>query len=81
MSQPVNQLPAHRDEWAFFAFDELFFYWEAYAVAVDELIFTIIAGVVAVTAIAFTLIPHWTAVGFVLPLIVVLYIDLLGKSI
>ena len=77
-AQPINQTPEHRAEWAFFSFEKMFFYWEAYAVAVDELVFTMISGVVAVTFISFLFIPHWTSVLFVLPSITVLYIDLLG---
>ena len=78
MVQPINQLDYTKDEWRFFAFDELFFYWEAYAVAVDELISTMAGGVIAVCVISAVFMPHWTAVAFVLPFIVVLYIDLLG---
>ena len=46
--------------------------------AVSELVFTTIMGVFAVTATSLILIPHWTAALFVLPLISILYIDLLG---
>jgi Niemann-Pick C1 protein len=35
-------------------------------------------GVTAVTAVAFLLVPHWTAAFFILPLISLLYVDLLG---
>lgn len=78
MAQPINNMPQHADEWAMFSFNDLFFYWEAYAVAVDELILTIISGVVSVTLISFIFIPHWSAACFVLPMIMVLYINLLG---
>ena len=49
-----------------------------YAVSIKELVFTTIWGVVAVCAIGFIIIPHWSAVCFVGPLIVMLYFDLLG---
>jgi hypothetical protein len=49
-----------------------------YTVAVDELIFTTIWGVVAVCVVGFLMIPHWTAVLFVGPLIIMLYFYLLG---
>jgi len=78
MAQPINMMPQHQDDWAMFSFNDLFFYWEAYAVAVDELVMTIISGVVSVTLIAFIFIPHWSAAFFVLPMIMVLYINLLG---
>ena len=51
---------------------------EFYSVAIDELIFTTISGVLAVTFVAFLLIPHWTASLFVFPMMVILYVDLLG---
>jgi Niemann-Pick C1 protein len=47
-------------------------------VSAKELRFTTIMGIVAVTGVTFLLIPHWTAAIFVLPLISVLYLDLLG---
>lgn len=39
---------------------------------------TTILGVVSVTVVAFLFIPHWTAALFVLPMISILYVDLLG---
>jgi Patched family len=51
---------------------------ELYAVAVQELIFTTVAGVAAVCLVGFIIIPHWTAICFVGPLIIMLYFDLLG---
>ncbi|CAB9502757.1 Protein patched homolog 1 [Seminavis robusta] len=78
-SQPVNQQIHHQHDWAFFAHDELFGYWEAYAVSVQELWFTIVAGVIAVTFIAFVFVPHWTGAFLICPLIVILYINMLGS--
>lgn len=74
-AQPVN---ANLKEWAFFTYDTLYDLWELYLVLIDELILTTVIGVVAVAAVALFLIPHWTASLFVLPLISILYIDLLG---
>lgn len=51
---------------------------ELYAVAVEELVATTVFGVLAVCAVGFVVIPHWTAVCFVGPLIIMLYFDLLG---
>jgi len=79
LAQPINQMEEHQKDWAFFAYDELFGYWEAYSVSVDELVFTMIAGVVAVTFISFVFIPHWTGAPLVCPLIIVLYINMLGS--
>lgn len=50
-----------------------------YAVSVQELIFTIVAGVVALSAIAFVFIPHWTGAVLVCPLIIILYINMMGS--
>jgi multidrug efflux pump subunit AcrB len=47
-------------------------------VTVKEMITTTVIGVVAVTGVAFLFIPHITAAFFVLPLICVVYIDVLG---
>ena len=52
---------------------------EFYAVAVDELVFTTVSGIIAVCFVGFVLIEHWTATGFVLPMILLLYVDLLGE--
>ena len=50
-----------------------------YTVAVQELVFTTISGVVAVNIIGFLMIPHWTAILFVFPIIIMLYFLLLGE--
>ncbi|CAB9502719.1 Pick C1-like protein 1 [Seminavis robusta] len=74
-SQPVNQ---GKEDFAFFNYGSIYNIWEFYRVAVDELILTTITGVVAVTGVALVLVPHWSAALFVLPLISILYIDMLG---
>ena len=52
--------------------------WEFYGAITRELIFSTIAGVVAVGLIGFLLIPHWSAICFLLPLIIILYLDVMG---
>lgn len=52
--------------------------WGFYAKSAEEIALTTIFSVVAVTVVTMLLVPHWTAALFVLPLISVLYIDLLG---
>jgi Niemann-Pick C1 protein len=74
-AQPVNQ---GQNDWAFFTFSGNYNIWEFYAVSAKELALTTILGVVAVTGVALFLIPHWTAALFTLPMIAVLYINLLG---
>jgi Niemann-Pick C1 protein len=74
-SQPINQ---GKEEASFLTYSRAYNIWEFYSIAVGELIFAAIVGVAAVTAIAFLLIPHWTAALYVLPLMCVLYVDILG---
>ena len=74
-NQPIN---SGRSDWAFFTFDEIYFIWDFYTVAVDELIFTTVIGIASVTALAAFLVPHWSASFIMLPLISLLYLDLLG---
>ena len=75
LQQPTNQ---GLKDLNFFSFDTIFFYWELYAQAVQELSVTILSGIVAVTLVSVILIPHWSAVLFVLPGIVIMYINFLG---
>jgi len=77
LSQPINQIG---DELALFTFDDMYFFWELYSTVVDELIFSTMTCVVVVTGVTFVTIPHWSAVAFVLPLIIMLYFDMLGTS-
>lgn len=79
LAQPVNK--DSPDKLKFFTFDTLYFIWEFYAVAVDELIFTTISGIIAVCLVGFVLIEHRSATAFVFPMILLLYVDLLGKSV
>lgn len=76
---PINQQSKKGQE-PFFAFDLIFFLWEFYTLATEELRTTTLSGIVTVSAIGFLLIPHWSAIFFVAPLIVILYVDLLGTS-
>ena len=78
LRQPINE---DGEEPKFFSFDKIMFYWELYAQAVDELTFTIVSGVVAVAFVTFILIPHWSAIFFVCPGIVILYCNFLGKDL
>jgi len=73
--QPVNQ---GESDWRFFSYDGIYNIWEFYAVSVEELIFTTIIGVVAVTGVALVFVPHFSGALFVLPMICLLYVDLLG---
>jgi Niemann-Pick C1 protein len=75
--QTINKGLDDKD-WAFFSFDDIYFIWEFYKACPEELTLTTIMGVVAVAFISLLAIPHWTAVFFATPLIIILYVDLLG---
>ena len=62
----------------FFTFDHMYFYWELYGTVVNELIVNTITCVVVVSVVAFIFIPHWSAVCFVFPLLIMLYFNLMG---
>ena len=51
---------------------------EFYRVSPDELQLSTIIGTITVSALALLFIPHWTAVLFVAPIMICLYVDLLG---
>jgi len=74
-SQPINE---GRSDWAFFTWANQYYIWDFYAVAQYEMTLTAVLGIISVTIIGTIFIPHWTAVSFVLPLISMLYVDLLG---
>lgn len=67
-----------KNNWRFFAYEHIYNIWEFYSVCARELALTTIIGVSAVVFVAAALIPHWTAAFFILPMICVLYINVLG---
>ena len=52
---------------------------EFYDAIEQEFVFTAVVAIVAVAVISFLCIPNWSATCFVLPMMGVLYVDLLGK--
>ena len=74
-AQAINQ---DKDQWSFFTYHFTYDGWEFYSVMVDSLLDTTKIGISVVTVLALLFIPHWTAALFVLPMIIVLYVDLLG---
>jgi Niemann-Pick C1 protein len=74
-SQPINR---GKSDWSFFMFSEDFLIWEFYKVSPDEVRLTAIVGTASVSFLALIFIPHWSAIFFVAPLAMILYIDLLG---
>jgi Niemann-Pick C1 protein len=75
--QPINNGVAGKD-WRFFSFDDFYFIWSFFKACPSELSLSTITGCVAVTLISIIAIPHWSAVFFSAPLVIILYIDLLG---
>jgi Patched family len=75
MAQPANQGVA---DLSFFSMDDMYFFWELYDITVEQLIYSTITSVALVSFVAFMLIPHWSALLFVLPLMIMLYFYLLG---
>ena len=73
--QPIN---VGLTDYSFFNYDNNYNIWEFFRVTPEEFRLTTIMGVVAVTGVALVFIPHWTAALFVLPMICLLYLDLLG---
>jgi len=76
--QPVNKGRQPKDE-AFFTILDMYLIWEFYSIAVSELIGTTISTVLAVSVVTLIFIPHWTAVFFMVPMISIIYIDMMGK--
>jgi predicted RND superfamily exporter protein len=77
-AQPINQGKAPGDE-SFFTYRDVYLLWSFFSVAVNELVSTTVLSVSAVALVTLVFIPHWTAVSFILPLMIVVYIDLMGK--
>lgn len=74
-AQIVNQ---DKEDWSFFTFDDLYYMWEFYDVAVSELKVTTIIGIFSVSLLSLLFVPHWSGFLFVSVLVSILYVDLLG---
>ncbi|CAB9499475.1 Pick C1-like protein 1 [Seminavis robusta] len=76
-AQAINQNKAGGAE-SFFTFQSIYLVWEFYNVAISELIMTTVLSVGVVSLLSLIFIPHWTAACFIVPMVSVVYIDLLG---
>jgi Niemann-Pick C1 protein len=74
-AEPINK---GLSDYLFFTYDRTYNIWEFYEVLAEQIVSNTIYSVAAVTGVALLWMPHWTAAVFVLPLISVLYIELLG---
>jgi predicted RND superfamily exporter protein len=80
VAQPINRGKAPGDE-SFFTYRDIYLVWSFFSVAISELVSTTVLSMTAVTVITLIFVPHWTAVSFIVPLMIVVYIDLLGELI
>ena len=77
LSQPANQ---GVEDMSFFSIDDMYFFWELYDITVMQLIYSTISSVALVCFVTVLIIPHWSAALFVMPLMIMLYFNLLGTS-
>jgi Patched family len=67
------------EEQRFFLYEStMLFVWEFYGRTEQELISSSVLGIAAVAIIGFVLMPHWTATLYMLPIISILYSDMIG---
>jgi predicted RND superfamily exporter protein len=75
-AQPINN--GLDDNLHFFTHAPQYGEYAFYSVCVSELIGNTIVEVSLVTLVAFLLIPHWSAALFVCPIVIMMYMDILG---
>lgn len=73
--QPINK--GYENRLRFFSYENEFQIWQFYEATATELRDSTLASIGAVTAISL-LMPHWSAALFILPVMCMLYVDLLG---
>lgn len=73
--QPINQ---GSDDFAFFTYDEIYLLWEFLLVTPYELTKTTLVGLGSVSLISILFMPHWSGILFVAPMVMILYIELMG---
>jgi Niemann-Pick C1 protein len=73
--QLINQ---NGGDLAFFTFDVNYLQWEFLLIILDELVKLSAIGIITVSTMTVLFMPHWTGVMFVAPLVIVLYVDLMG---
>lgn len=74
--QKVNQPIS--GEWAFFTHDPVYRLYEFLLITPDELTHSTVYGLSSVMAMSILFIPHWSGILFVAPMMMVLYVDLMG---
>ena len=84
VAQPINSDVDYAAGEGFHFFmheDTMIYYWEFLGAMMGELITSSILGGLGVAVISAVFLPHWTAPLILVPLIAILYIDLLGEQI
>jgi len=76
-AQPINQ-ESKKGEWHFFTFKTVYLLWEFLLITPMELMNSTLVGIGCVSAMSLFFIPHWSGTLFVTPLVMILYVDLLG---
>jgi len=74
-AQPINQ---GSDEFAFFTYDEIYLLWEFLLITPYELTKTTLIGLGSVSFISILFMPHWSGILFVAPMVMILYVELMG---
>lgn len=76
-AQPINQ-DSEKGDWSFFTFTPSYLLWEFLLVTPKELTQSTLIGIGSVSAMSIFFMPHWSGILFVTPLMMFLYIDLMG---
>jgi len=74
-AQLVNQ---GTDDWAFFTFDEIYLLYEFLFITPTELTKSTLIGLGSVSLMSVLFMPHWSGILFVAPMVMILYVDLMG---
>ena len=74
-AQPINQ---QGSSWAFFTYDDIYLLWEFLYITPVQLRNSTIMGLMTVCFMSLLFMPHWTGILFVMPLVAIIYVDLLG---
>jgi Niemann-Pick C1 protein len=74
----THSVNAGLSDYRFFTYHANYNSWQFYTQAGQEVVSNTVSSIAAMTGIALLLMPHWSAALFVFPLIVTLYVDLVG---
>lgn len=75
LEQDIN---AGQSTSSFFSFNTVYYLWDFLIETEAELKMTTIIGVASVSVMSLVFLPHWSGILFVLPMIISLYVDMMG---